>query len=80
VEAEIGSRPFLLLVNKADLRDTWDIPESTWGDLTSSGWTVLETSAKSGDRVEEAFTLLSARILKAQADDTESEDADEDND
>ena len=65
VEAEIGPRPFLLLVNKADLRDTWEIPESTWGGLTSSGWTILETSAKSGDQVEEAFTLLSSRILKA---------------
>src|SRR5215469_16008209 len=44
-EAEIGSRPFLLLVNKADLRDTWEIQEQAWQELAAAGWTVLETSA-----------------------------------
>jgi small GTP-binding protein len=76
VESEIGSRPFLMLVNKADLRETWEIPDSTWADLANLGWTVLETSAKSGQHVEEAFLTLSSRILKAQADDSESEDDD----
>ncbi len=68
VEDEIGARPFLLLVNKADLRDTWEIPESAWQELVSSGWTVLETSAKSGDHVEEAFLLLTSRMLAAPTD------------
>jgi small GTP-binding protein len=68
VETEIGARPFLLLVNKADIRETWEIPDSTWSDLTSSGWTVLETSAKSGQSVEEAFVSLASRIVKAQND------------
>lgn len=73
VEDEIGARPFLLLVNKADLRETWEIPESAWQELASSGWTVLETSAKSGDHVEEAFLSLTARMLSAPAD--EDDDA-----
>src|SRR5215469_18953326 len=30
VANEIGARPFLALVNKADLRETWEIPDSTW--------------------------------------------------
>jgi hypothetical protein len=76
IENEIGSRPFLLLVNKADLRDTWEVPETTWTELAGSGWTVLETSAKSGQHVEEAFLALSSRILKAQADDSADEDDD----
>jgi small GTP-binding protein len=73
VENEIGSRPYLMLVNKADLRETWEIPESTWTGLADSGWTVLETSAKSGQHVEEAFASLSSRILKAHADDSEED-------
>jgi hypothetical protein len=76
VESEIGPRPFLALVNKADLRETWEIPDSTWQDLTGSGWTVLETSAKSGQHVEEAFLTLSSRMLKARDGNSDSEDDD----
>jgi small GTP-binding protein len=76
VEKEIGARPFLLLVNKADLRETWEIPEAAWGELSGTGWTVLETSAKSGVHVEEAFLTLSTRILAAQNDGSESTDED----
>jgi hypothetical protein len=74
VETEIGSRPFLLLVNKADLRDTWEIPDTRWADLAGAGWTILETSAKSGQHVEEAFATLSSRMLQAQSDDSEDDD------
>ena len=30
---EIGKQPFLLLVNKVDLRSEWEIPDSTWDEL-----------------------------------------------
>ena len=73
VETEIGVRPFLALINKADLRETWEIPDSTWAELTAAGWTLLETSAKSGQHVEEAFLALSSRILQASDDDSDVE-------
>jgi small GTP-binding protein len=73
VENEVGKRPFLLLVNKADLKESWEIPESAWQELSELGWSVLETSAKSGEHVEEAFQTLTTRMLQAQ---TESEDDD----
>ena len=66
VEAEIGRQPFLLLVNKADLRETWEIPDSTWSELEGDGWKILETSAKTGVHVEDAFLTLTSRILEAQ--------------
>jgi small GTP-binding protein len=74
VQTEIGARPFLVLINKADLRETWEIPATAWADLASAGWTVLETSAKSGERVEEAFMTLTSRMLEAQADESEDDD------
>jgi small GTP-binding protein len=74
VENEVGARPFLLLVNKADLRETWEIPESAWEELTGAGWTILETSAKSGQHVEEAFLSLASRMLKAPVDSSEDDD------
>jgi hypothetical protein len=73
VEGELGARPFLLLVNKADLRETWEVPDSAWEELTGAGWTVLETSAKSGQHVEEAFLSLASRMLKAQPDDPDDD-------
>jgi hypothetical protein len=73
VESEIGARPFLLLINKADVRETWEIPERAWADFADSGWTIVETSAKSGLHVEAAFTTLSSRMLKAEPDDSEDD-------
>jgi len=65
VQGEVGERPFLLLVNKADLKDTWEIQESVWQELSRLGWTILETSAKSGEHVEDAFLSLTKQILEA---------------
>jgi signal recognition particle receptor subunit beta len=65
VEREIGKQPFLFLVNKADLRDSWQIPDSELSRLATGGWTILETSARTGERVEEAFLTLVSSMLKA---------------
>jgi small GTP-binding protein len=72
-ESTIGRRPFLLLVNKADLRDTWEIQESALQELADAGWTILETSAKSGAHVEEAFLTLTSRMLQPQAEDEDDD-------
>jgi small GTP-binding protein len=74
VVGEVGQRPFLMLVNKADLRETWEIPDSVWQELAGAGWTVLETSAKSGQHVEEAFLSLTSRMLTAQAEAADDDD------
>ena len=66
VEAEIGPRPFLLLVNKVDERARWEVSDSALADVAARGWNVLETSAKTGENVEEAFLRLTAAMLQAQ--------------
>lgn len=71
---ETGDRPFLALVNKADLRESWEIPDSAWTELAGVGWTTLETSAKSGQNVEEAFSILTSRILQAPMGDEDEDD------
>ena len=68
VEGEIGHQPFLALINKVDLRQEWEVRDSEWADLARDGWTLLETSAKTGERVEEAFAALTSRILKGRDD------------
>lgn len=60
-EEAIGKVPFLLLLNKADLKEQWKIEDVNL--LINSGWTVLETSAKTGQGVEEAFQQLTHKML-----------------
>jgi small GTP-binding protein len=55
--------PYLLLLNKADLRENWDVDPEQIEELQGRGWSVLETSAKTGAGVEEAFTKLAERML-----------------
>jgi small GTP-binding protein len=61
VAAEIGNIPFLCLLNKIDV-ENWDIAEARFDELQQAGWTVLRTSAKTGEGVESAFAELARRI------------------
>jgi small GTP-binding protein len=63
VEAEVGQVPFLLLLNKADLAESWDVSDDALAALESAGWSVIRTSAKNGLGVEEAFQELAQRLL-----------------
>ena len=74
VEGEIGPRPFLLLANKADERANWEISDTVFDELNGQGWNILETSAKTGQQVEEAFLTLTSRILKEQDENSLSDD------
>ena len=62
-EDEIGVAPFILLVNKADLKSEWEITEAELEALAQKGWLVLETSAKTGANVEEAFLSISEKMV-----------------
>jgi hypothetical protein len=55
--------PFVLCLNKADLWGQWTISATQQEWLKEKGWTIFQTSAKSGDGVEEAFRSLSASII-----------------
>jgi small GTP-binding protein len=54
----IGAVPFVLLINKSDLDDEWQIDDASLSGIARRGWTVIRTSAKSGEGVDEAFMTL----------------------
>ena len=64
VQAELGPVPFTCVVNKVDLRETWEIDETEITRLADLGWPFLLTSAKSGEGVEELFQMLAERIVR----------------
>jgi small GTP-binding protein len=63
VQETIGNVPFILLLNKVDLKKQWEINTQDMEQLTELGYSVLETSAKTGQGVEEAFLSLTAQML-----------------
>jgi small GTP-binding protein len=64
VEETLGKVPFILLLNKSDLTDEWDIDEAAIASLSASGWTVIKTSAKTGLGVEDAFVILAEKMIE----------------
>lgn len=59
----IGKVPFLLIINKKDLKDQWEIDDKTIEEVKKQGSIVVLTSAKTGDKVEHAFKLLTEKML-----------------
>lgn len=63
VEESIGKVPFILVLNKFDLTEDWEIEETTLNELGEQGWTIIKSSAKTGLGVEKAFLNLSEQML-----------------
>jgi small GTP-binding protein len=57
----LGPLPFVLVVNKADLRDQWEVQSA---QLSQYGWPIFETSAKAGSGVEEMFLGFAATLVR----------------
>ena len=58
-----GELPFVLVLNKSDLADEWEIDESEILRLARE-WPVIRTSAKTGAGVEDAFDRLARDMLE----------------
>ena len=63
-EADYGTLPFVMLINKNDLTDQWSINDDTIGELRDNDWWVQTSSAQSGDGVEEAFKQIAVRTTE----------------
>jgi hypothetical protein len=61
-----GSAPFVLLVNKRDLRNEWIVSDEYIDALTDAYENVYRTSAKTGDDVEQAICRLAELIVEEE--------------
>lgn len=64
VEADYGPLPFVLLLNKNDLKEQWAVPDAEIADLRQSGWWVRASSARTGEGVDDAFSDLAVRVSR----------------
>ncbi|KAF4515950.1 hypothetical protein B566_EDAN000187 [Ephemera danica] len=64
-QSTLGPVPFVLVVNKADQLQEWDIDEATLARLRQKGWLVLTGSAKTGDGVPDIFMRLTQSLVDA---------------
>lgn len=64
--AEAGEVPVVLLVNKSDLSDDWDIDRDRLKALKQDGWQIFETSAKDGANVNRAFQALALDLFNRE--------------
>lgn len=65
VATELGDVPFVCVLNKADMRDDWQISHAQCDSLAQQGWQLYPASAKTGDQVEEVFAELARRMKEA---------------
>ena len=63
----VGDIPFIVLINKCDLTDDWDLDNEVLSELENQGWILHQTSAKTGKLVNESFELLAKNMIAADA-------------
>ena len=60
----LGSVHAVLVLNKCDLTEQWEIEPEKENELSGRGWSLVRTSAKTGQGVEEMFTALARAMLR----------------
>jgi small GTP-binding protein len=58
----VGNIPFVVLFNKSDLTNEWEIANDAFEELSHQGWSWLKASAKTGVGVDEAFLTLITKM------------------
>lgn len=59
----VGPVPFVLVLNKADLAGEWRLDDKALYKMAEEGWSIVRTSAKTGEGVEEAFLKLTRKVV-----------------
>ena len=60
----LGPVNSVLALNKCDLMEQWEIDAEKEKELHDRGWSIIRTSAKTGEGVEELFTTLARAMLR----------------
>jgi hypothetical protein len=62
----IGTRPAILIVNKADLTGDFALSKAQIDGASKLQWRLIQASAKAGDNVGQVFTKPAELMLEAR--------------
>ena len=65
IARDVGPLPYVLVFNKSDLADTWQVHETDLGQTLDTGLPayIVRSSAKTGEGVEDAFRRLAEAVI-----------------
>ena len=59
----VGNAPFAVVLNKSDLESEWQVDNHGLWKLADQGASIVRTSAKTGEGVEQVFLKLAQAML-----------------
>lgn len=65
VNETLGPKPFILVLNKSDIKSEWEINEPILSELSTAAIKTIETSAKTDTGVDEVFQALASTFSQA---------------
>lgn len=63
VEDSLGNIPFIMMLNKTDLTEDWEIDDANIAELREKKWDIIAGSAKTGLGVNACFAKLAEKML-----------------
>jgi len=61
----LGPKPFVLVLNKSDLKSEWEINDAILSELSSAALATVETSAKTDSGVDDVFQSIAISFVQA---------------
>jgi len=61
----LGPKPFVLVLNKSDIKSEWEINDAILSELSSAALATVETSAKTDSGVDDVFQSIAISFVQA---------------
>lgn len=61
----LGPKPFVLVLNKSDIKDQWEYHEGIYKELSAAAVDTIETSAKTDTGVDDVFLSVGRALVQA---------------
>jgi len=59
----LGKKPFVLVLNKSDIKSEWEMNDAIYAELKAAAITTIETSAKTDTGVKEVYQMIANALV-----------------
>ena len=64
IESTVSNIPYIVVLNKSDVKSEWEFDKEEVNQLFDNNITLIESSAKTGQNVEQIFQILTEKIME----------------